>query len=51
MFTVNTHTMILFVEEGAGAGVLKSVISILIILGSVSTGINMIAGIVTRCVN
>lgn len=43
--------MILFVEEGIGAVVLKPVISILIILGSVSTGVNMIAGIVTRCVN
>lgn len=43
--------MILFVEEGVGAAVLKPVISILIILGSVSTGVNMIAGIVTRCVN
>lgn len=43
--------MILFVEEGIGAKVLTPVISILIILGSVSTGVNMIAGIVTRCVN
>lgn len=43
--------MILFVEEGVGASVLTPVISILIILGAVSTGVNMIAGIVTRCVN
>lgn len=43
--------MILFVEEGVGANILKPIISILIILGSVSTGVNMIAGIVNRCVN
>jgi uncharacterized membrane protein YkvI len=34
-----------------GKSVLTPIISILIILGSVSTGVNMIAGIVTRTVN
>ena len=34
-----------------GAGVLPPIISILIILGSISTAVNMISGIVTRCVN
>ena len=43
--------MILFVQEGVGAVVLKPIISILIILGSVSTGVNLIDGIVARCVN
>lgn len=43
--------MLLLVQNGVGAGVLTPIISILIILGSVSTGVNMIAGIVARCVN
>ncbi|MDD6212715.1 MAG: hypothetical protein PUB22_06175 [Clostridiales bacterium] len=43
--------MLLFVQNGVGASVLTPIISILIILGSVSTGVNMIAGIVARCVN
>ena len=34
-----------------GAKVLTPIISILIILGAISTGVNMISGIVTRCVN
>ncbi|UWP60909.1 membrane protein [Ruminococcus gauvreauii] len=42
--------MLLFVNSGVGAKVLTPIISILIILGSVSTGVNMIAGIVTRVV-
>ncbi|MCD7821864.1 MAG: hypothetical protein LUG64_06620, partial [Clostridiales bacterium] len=37
--------------NGVGAAVLTPIISILIILGSISTGVNMISGIVTRCVN
>ena len=43
--------MLVFVQNGVGARVLTPIISILIILGSVSTGVNMIAGIVTRTVN
>lgn len=43
--------MLVLVQNGVGASVLTPVISILIILGSVSTGVNMIAGIVTRTVN
>lgn len=34
-----------------GAGILTPIISILIILGAISTAVNMISGIVTRCVN
>ncbi|MGN0993755.1 MAG: hypothetical protein ACI4PD_01435 [Butyricicoccus sp.] len=43
--------MLLLVSNGVGKTVLTPIISILIILGSVSTGVNMIAGIVTRTVN
>ncbi len=43
--------MLLLVRTGAGADILTPVISLLIILGSVSTGVNMIAGIVERAVN
>lgn len=43
--------MLLFVQNGVGASVLTPIISVLIILGAVSTGVNMIAGIVARCVN
>lgn len=43
--------MLVLVQNGVGASVLTPIISILIILGSVSTGVNMIAGIVTRTVN
>lgn len=43
--------MLVFVQNGVGAGVLTPIISILIILGAVSTGVNMIAGIVARTVN
>lgn len=43
--------MLLLVQNGVGAGILTPVISILIILGAVSTGVNMIAGIVHRTVN
>lgn len=46
-----TVPMLLFVQNGVGATVLTPIISILIILGAVSTGVNMIAGIVARCVN
>ena len=43
--------MLVLVQNGVGAGILTPIISILIILGAVSTGVNMISGIVTRCVN
>lgn len=43
--------MLLLVKSGVGAKVLTPIISILIILGSISTGVNMIAGIVERTVN
>jgi uncharacterized membrane protein YkvI len=43
--------MLVLVTSGVGKTVLTPIISILIILGSVSTGVNMIAGIVTRTVN
>ena len=43
--------MLVFVQNGVGAGILTPIISILIILGAVSTGVNMIAGIITRTVN
>ena len=46
-----TIPMLVLVQNGVGASVLTPIISILIILGSVSTGVNMIAGIVTRTVN
>ena len=42
---------VLLVESGVGAGFLTPIISILIILGAISTAVNMISGIVTRCVN
>ena len=42
--------MLLLVQTGVGARILTPIISILIILGAVSTGVNMIAGIVERCV-
>lgn len=43
--------MLILVQNGVGARVLTPIISLLIILGAVSTGVNMISGIVTRCVN
>lgn len=43
--------MLVLVQNGVGTSVLTPIISILIILGAVSTGVNMIAGIVTRTVN
>lgn len=43
--------MLVLVTNGVGKTVLTPIISILIILGAVSTGVNMIAGIVTRTVN
>lgn len=43
--------MLVLVQNGVGASVLTPIISILIILGSVSTGVNMVSGIVTRSVN
>ncbi|MPW25589.1 hypothetical protein GC105_07280 [Alkalibaculum sp. M08DMB] len=42
--------MLLFVQNGVGTAILTPIISILIILGAVSTGVNMIAGIVNRVV-
>lgn len=46
-----TVPMLVLVQNGVGAGVLTPIISILIILGAISTGVNMIAGIVARVVN
>ena len=46
-----TVPMLVLVQNGVGAAVLTPVISLLIILGAISTGVNMIAGIVARCVN
>lgn len=43
--------MLLLVKTGVGNNVLTPVISLLIILGAVSTGVNMIAGIVERIVS
>ncbi len=43
--------MLTLVQNGVGAKVLTPIISILIILGAISTAVNMISGIVTRCVN
>ena len=43
--------MLILVQNGVGAKILTPIISILMILGAVSTGVNMIAGIVTRTVN
>lgn len=43
--------MLTLVQNGVGAGILTPIISILIILGAISTAVNMISGIVTRCVN
>ena len=43
--------MLVLVQNGVGAAVLTPIISILIILGAISTAVNMISGIVTRCVN
>lgn len=43
--------MLVLVQNGVGAKILTPIISILIILGAISTAVNMISGIVTRCVN
>ena len=43
--------MLVLVRNGVGASILTPIISILIILGAISTAVNMISGIVTRCVN
>ena len=43
--------MLILVQNGVGASVLTPIISLLIILGAISTAVNMISGIVTRCVN
>ncbi|MFA9462678.1 MAG: hypothetical protein ACERKN_00140 [Velocimicrobium sp.] len=48
--SANVPTLIL-VQTGIGASILTPIISILIILGSVSTAVNMIAGVVARFVN
>ena len=39
------------VQNGVGASILTPIISLLIILGAISTAVNIISGIVTRCVN
>lgn len=46
-----TVPMLVLVQNGVGASVLTPLISVLIILGAISTAVNMISGIVTRCVN
>ncbi|MBP3874268.1 MAG: hypothetical protein J6E41_00995 [Lachnospiraceae bacterium] len=43
--------MLVLVQSGVGSAVLTPIISILIILGAISTGVNMISGIVQRTVN
>ncbi len=43
--------MLVLVQNGVGSTILTPIISILIILGAISTGVNMVSGIVTRCVN
>lgn len=43
--------MLVLVQNGVGASVLTPVISLLIILGAISTAVNMISGIVKRCVH
>ena len=43
--------MLILVQNGVGSTVLTPIISLLIILGAISTAVNMISGIVTRCVN
>ena len=43
--------MLVLVQNGVGSGILTPIISLLMILGAVSTAVNMISGIVTRCVN
>lgn len=43
--------MLILVQNGVGASILTPIISLLIILGAISTAVNMIPGIVTRCVN
>ena len=43
--------MLVLVQNGVGAGILTPIISLLIILGAISTAVNMISGIVTRCVH
>ncbi len=46
-----TVPMLVLVQNGVGSSLFTPIISGLIILGSVSTGVNMVSGIVTRCVN
>lgn len=46
-----TVPMLVLVQNGVGASLLTPIISVLIILGAISTGVNMIAGIVARVVN
>lgn len=43
--------MLVLVQQGVGTKLLTPIISLLIILGAISTAVNMISGIVTRCVN
>ena len=43
--------MLVLVQNGVGSGILTPIISLLIILGAISTAVNMISGMVTRCVN
>ena len=47
----NSIPVMLFVKSGVGAKFLTPIISILIFLGAITTGVNMISGIVTSVVN
>ena len=48
---VTATVPMLVLQNGVSSGLLTPIISVLIILGSISTAVNMISGIVTRCVN
>ena len=43
--------MLILVQNGVGAKVFTPIIALLMIFGAISTAVNMISGIVTRCVN
>ena len=49
-FATSTVPTLTLVQNGVGASLLTPIISVLILLGSVSTGVNMIYGIVNRIV-
>ena len=51
LLAIASVPMLVLVQNGVGSGILTPIISLLIILGAISTAVNMISGIVTRCVN